>query len=69
MTGGNLRAAPQASANGTSDVWAHRWFGVYDVILYRPPTGWTVEDEWADLHPHTGKRLRKSQWWLLATRS
>nr|WP_240733333.1 hypothetical protein [Kerstersia gyiorum] len=66
---GGPPAAAQASANGTSDVRAHRWFGVYDVSLYRPPTGWTVEAEWTDVHPLTGKRLRKSQWWLLATRS
>jgi len=64
----NRPGRPQASANGVNDVLAHRWFGVNDIGLYRPPLGWTVEAEWTDVHPITGKRLRNRQWWLLATR-
>src|SRR5690606_31768009 len=45
---------------GSVDIFSLRR-GSYAAVSYRPPLGWTVEAEWTDVHPITGKRLRSSQ--------
>ncbi|KSR45979.1 hypothetical protein [Pseudomonas aeruginosa] len=44
---------------------ARRWHGSGDVRGYRPPHGWTASADLTDIHPITGKQLRRAIWWII----
>ncbi|MFG8723598.1 hypothetical protein ACEPUM_09700 [Pseudomonas aeruginosa] len=47
---------------------ARRWHGSGDVRGYRPPHGWTAIADLTDIHPITGKPLRRAVWWIIELR-
>jgi hypothetical protein len=45
-----------------------RWNGEGDVRGYRPPSGWTAHADLTDIHPITGRDLRRAEWWIIETK-
>ena len=37
------------------------------VRSYRPPSGWMARVDLTDIHPFTGRALRRAVWWIIET--
>ena len=45
-------------------VRCRKWKGRGDVRAYRPALRWTARADLVDVHPVTGKPLKRSEWWI-----
>lgn len=44
-----------------------KYTGTGDVRGYRAPKGWTTFTDLTDIHPITGKQLKRAAWWIRET--